>query len=372
MTNSIDKQQPGASSVIEFTDYDSLEDQTASWVAKLDGDPDEATIAAFKRWINQSPEHRKQFERHMALWEDMNVLTDMVPPEPAAARSAKPWPAVMASIKQLAGWQQALATCTVVLVLFGLQFIGGDNGVYSTAIGEQKTVLLSDGTSVLLNTNSTLRVEYSDQRRVIYLSQGEAHFEVAHNPAVPFEVYAGKGKVRAVGTAFSVYLRSDDVEVVVTDGTVEILPKQSLPQQQAVDPPAAVAKGAPSSVGKPLQLADQQQPVSQVTAGNVATYDRHTAEHIMQSALGEADKKLSWHQGMLVFRSEPLENVIAEVNRYTPLKIIIPEQTVRHIKVGGFFKINDINSVFDALEKGFDIHANYISDELVYLVHREK
>ena len=74
----------------------------------------------------------------------------------------------------------------------------------------------------MLNTNSILEVSYSDETRHLTLSQGEAHFDVAHNPERPFEVYAGKGLVRAIGTAFTVYLRKVDVEVIVTEGTVEI------------------------------------------------------------------------------------------------------------------------------------------------------
>ena len=370
MNNPIDNKPPASGSVLEFTDSDSIADQAASWVSKLDGDPSDDIVAAFKVWINQSPEHRQRFEQHMAMWNDMNALTDMVPPEPAVQHGAKVGPELLVWLATITGWRQAVAASVVLILMIGWQLGGNSYATYTTAVGEQKTLQLSDGTSVILNTDTELRVAYSDDRRVVYLNRGEAHFDIAHNPAIPFEVYAGKGKVRAVGTAFSVYLRSDDVEVVVTDGTVEILPKNA---PQAI---AGVASALPSPAqpppSQPLQLTEKTTAAPQVSAGNIVTYDRHTAEHIMQSALAEADKRLSWHQGMLVFRSEPLERVIDEVNRYTPLKIVIPEQSVRHIKVGGFFKISDIDSVFEALEKGFDIYADYISDDLVYLVHREK
>ena len=75
---------------------------------------------------------------------------------------------------------------------------------------------------------------------------------------------------------------------------------------------------------------------------------------------------------MLVFRDEPLSSVIDELSRYTEIKVLIPDQAMRSLKVGGFFKVDDIDSIFDALEKGFDIYAEPVSEGVVYLVHREQ
>ena len=94
-------------------------------------------------------------------------------------------------------------------------------------MGEQKTITLPDNSVVQLNTNSRLQFDYRGQARAVYLHQGEVHFSVAKNPDRPFEVYAGTGRVRAIGTAFSVTLndRSDEVNVLVTEGVVEIAPE---------------------------------------------------------------------------------------------------------------------------------------------------
>lgn len=335
--------------VVEFPETDSLKDQAAQWVAKLDTDkPDAATLRAFKQWINQSDEHRQLFEKHLALWNDMNVLTRIVPPAYSQATD-KP-----RSRAGFAYWPQSLAACLLLVLLVVVQ-VTQPPGSYSTAVGEQKTVQLPDGSTVILNTNTRISLDFNQARRTITLLKGEAHFEVAHNPDQPFEVIAGKGTVRAIGTAFTVYLKSDDVEVVVTEGTVAVLPQAPPPANQA------------TTTAPPVTLAQQK-----ASAGTVVTYDRHTAEHMMQTALGDSSDKLSWHKGVLVFRNEPLEHVIAEVNRYTNKKIIIPDQAIRNLKVGGFFKVDDIDSVFDALEKGFDIKAREISEGLIYLVHTEE
>ncbi len=344
------------STVIDFPDAETLQDQAAMWVSKLDGHaPSDETIARFKQWYKQSPEHRAVFDKHMALWNDMNVLTQIHPP-------VKPQPRVY-SIR--GAWQQGIAVAAMLVVVVGLLFSVQSPEHYVTGIGEQKTITLNDGTLVILNTNTQVRIDYSEARRKVILDQGEAHFDIAHNPNRPFEVYAGQGLVRALGTAFTVYLKSDNVEVVVTEGTVAILPNQ-----------LALLKPGDSNTGEHTFTASAVESTAGSTidsrAGTVVTYDRHTAEHIIQTVLADQDKKLSWHKGMLVFRDEPLENVIAEVNRYTPIKIVIPSKKVRELKVGGFFKVADIDSVFEALKKGFDIHAEVISDDVVYLVYRDE
>lgn len=348
--------------VIDFPNQGSIDDQAAEWVATLDGDQlDKATVQQFKQWLNQSPEHRASFERHQGLWSDMNRLAQILPPTHQSAGSHQSASSPAAAWWQLLWGRSLLAGVALLCVV--LLTMGGDQR-YRTAIGEQKSVLLDDGTSVLLNTDTELLVDYSRSRRQIYLLQGEAHFDIAHNPERPFEVFAGEGGVRAIGTAFSVYLRSDDVEVVVTEGTVEIL------SQSPANPAQLAAAGQASEPAATEKNAAKKATANTVTAGHVVTYDRHTAEHVMQQALADSRDKLSWHNGMLVFRSEPLENVIAEVNRYTPLNIVIPDQAIRALKVGGFFKVSDIQSVFKALEEGFDIHAEAVSDDVIYLVYR--
>ena len=94
---------------------------------------------------------------------------------------------------------------------------------FLTQVGEQKTIALSDGSTVILNTDSVLDIELTENSRIMRLTQGEAHFDVAPNPDRPFLVYAGDGIVKAVGTAFTVYLRKKAVEVTVSEGVVALI-----------------------------------------------------------------------------------------------------------------------------------------------------
>src|SRR6202011_1589324 len=94
---------------------------------------------------------------------------------------------------------------------------------FQTAIGERAAVGLPDGSSIDLNTNSRVWVDYTERRRVIRLERGEAFFKVAHDTQRPFWVHAGDSWVRAVGTAFNVYLRPTGPVVTVSEGTVNVV-----------------------------------------------------------------------------------------------------------------------------------------------------
>src|SRR5690606_23127337 len=94
---------------------------------------------------------------------------------------------------------------------------------HTTEVGEHRTFSLPDGSTITLNTNSELKVTYDKDFRNIRLLRGEAHFEVARDLDRPFLVYAGNGLVRAVGTAFTVFIHDPkEVEVTVTHGVIEV------------------------------------------------------------------------------------------------------------------------------------------------------
>ena len=123
----------------------------------------------------------------------------------------------------------ALLVMSFLLVAFALrgyiipQPIDATNGIYAAAIGEIREQELVDGSVLQINTDSQVNVEYSEGTRKIHLLRGEAHFDVAHDKDWPFQVYAGKGVVKAVGTAFSVRLEEEKISVIVTEGKVDLV-----------------------------------------------------------------------------------------------------------------------------------------------------
>src|SRR5690606_33297077 len=91
-----------------------------------------------------------------------------------------------------------------------------------TRLGEQTRAVLNDGSIMTLNTLTQAKVHFDDNERRVYLKSGEAHFEVAKNKNRPFRVYAESGRITAVGTAFSVRIDDGNVNVTVSEGSVEV------------------------------------------------------------------------------------------------------------------------------------------------------
>ncbi len=350
------------SSVLAFPDTAgteaTIEQQASEWMAKLDGEhPSRQTRQAFKVWVNANPAHRHAFEDMIAFWDDMNVLTQAQLPREQAAHDGEEagrFAPFGRGRKRFAPWAGALSAALVLAVLF-LPFERGPRpDVYTTGVGEQMTIELADQSRVLLNTNSRLEVNYTEHKRQLKLLRGEAYFDVAHKPERPFEVFAGQGLVRAVGTAFTVHVRKIDVEVIVTEGSVE------LDHREPVLAPAVVQN---TPAPEPI--------VVRVQAGDTLVYDRALIAQIETVLAGQLEAKLAWQKGLLVFDGEPLSTLVEEVGRYTDLKIIIPERKVRELKVGGLFKVGDTEALFEALRDSFDVHVQEVSEGVVYLVSSE-
>jgi len=359
--------QPGTgdgSSVVIFPEMKSIQAQASEWMAKLDsGDPTPEELNKFIAWVNADSAHRQAMDEMIGFWADMNVLTQIVLPREKKGNRKIGAPSLWR-------WSSAVATILVVAVSFwfGPQFQNSDPLVYTTKVGEQKTIELSDHTTVFLNTNSRIEVNYNDRRRGVKLVRGEAHFDVFHQPSIPFEVHAGSGLVTAIGTAFSVQIRKVNIEVLVTEGIVEI---GILTEGSGQNYPESEYHEKPTEIN--IEVAGNSTPSGkvQVKAGSMVTFDGDQVAHVKRLVDKQIEEKLSLRQGLLVFKNESLERVVAEVSRYTNLAIIIPERKSREVKVGGIFKVGDTESMFEALREGFGIYAEYVSDDLVYLISDE-
>jgi transmembrane sensor len=213
--------------VVEFPEKGVLAEEAAEWLIRLDADtpPSSQELRALGEWLHRSPAHREELEKLAALWGRMNVLTELAVPLGKSVEAVGPY-------RQTSWLRHGVAAAAVGAVFAaGLVYLlrgSAENepltakALYATAVGQQTTTELPDGSQIILNTNSQIRVDYSDRYRKVYLLQGEALFTVAESAARPFRVYAGTGRIQALGTAFSVYLDGADVEVMVTEGRVAL------------------------------------------------------------------------------------------------------------------------------------------------------
>jgi len=199
---------------------------------------------------------------------------------------------------------------------------------YSTAVGEQRTVALADGSTVLLNTDSAVRVVLSRQLRRIELERGEALFSVSHDPARPFEVHALHGVTTAVGTQFDVELTRGGAAVSVLEGTVTV-------------GTADVASA----------------PAVAVSAGRGVGYTQEGALSPLRAA--EVDRIQGWRTQRIVFDDIDLDTALAEYNRYTRTPIVLSDPALGSRHINGVFHIGDEAAFLSAMQQGLHLKATH-------------
>jgi transmembrane sensor len=319
----------------------------------LDGDSplSGAEVDALREWLGRSPSHREELTRISKFWEQANVLTELAVPlnRGSGQRSGR------RRALQVGFAVATAAFASAVLLSWWLQRSNGAaNGTYGTAIGQQQTISLPDGSSIQLNTDSQVQIDYGSRLRRIRLLRGEGLFAVTPNPIRPFDVYAANGIVHAVGTAFSVHLEGSRVDVTVTKGIVDV---SEIGGAETTATPDASNTGRRS----PRRL-------GQLKAGQTAIFGSDTQQiAVRELADPELQRRMAWHEGYLVFSGEPLSEVVEQVNRYSPVTLHIADPKLATIAVGGRFRIGDLDAILDVLRANFGIQSSRIDERDIQL-----
>jgi len=325
-----------------------ITNEACAWFAQLEtGDLSTEDLAAFREWINRSPRHAAEIREIAALSENLSALTDLAEPL-IAAGTARKMRVGLGGFRMTGG--AGLTACLMILAFVALSFlmlnrIRGENTVhqfYATEIGEYQTIELPDGSSVKLNTNSALEIKYDAKVREVRLAKGEAFFDVTHDPARPFTVYAGAHFVRAVGTAFVVRLEDDQTKLIVTKGVVEFSKVAEIVPEQFDTAQNNVVASAPanSEIAEPMLVNAGYETSSLATlqSGGPAKLSERTQM-----------RKISWTEGLFDFSDAPLVEVIAEVSRHTDMQIEIADTKIEDVRFGGIFRIGDVEGLLRAL-----------------------
>ena len=357
--------------VVEFSNKRSIDSEAWEWLIRFDGDSplSKEERDEFSEWVNRNRAHGRRIRELAELWGELNVLTEVAVPliqphspimEPA--KSSRSIGNILAA--SVAG---AVLIAIVAGAIFWYQAnpLEETNGFYATAIGDQMSAALADGSVVQLNTNTQIRVSYGRYVRDIHLFQGEAHFTVAENEKMPFRVFAGARRIDAVGTAFSVYVKEDVIDVTVTEGRVEL---------------ATISRISGGPTGVTAEDATPVVRLAELVAGQAASLSRRL--NVQESAEGalenvrsiedeDISRMLSWREGVLLFSGETLENVVAEISRYTTVTIELADSDVRSIRIGGRFPVAETEELFTSLESDFSLQVTRVSNSHVILSARD-
>lgn len=343
-----------------------IEEAAGDWLVRREsGQWTQADQARFEQWLDASTENRVAFLRLELAWEEsarLKALGAGVPgnqPPPPGQWNLTPFfdshraspdlrdnpPRGTVPHQRTRRFAIAASVLLAVAAGFGAyQRWTGDTDRYRTPIGGLASVPIPDGSKITLNTASEIRVAVNERERRIDLRQGEAFFEVAKDPNRPFVVEAGRKRIVAVGTKFSVRRDGESVEVVVTEGKVRVEDASRPLRSKLVETSGSAA--LPPGVDAPVFL----------TPGAIA-YADEAGVLVQRKTLIEAETHLSWRSGVLMFREQSLADAVAEFNRYNARKIVIADPAVAALKVEGNFRATNVDAFVRLLESGFPVRA---------------
>jgi transmembrane sensor len=309
----------------------------ARWLVAMDAaDWDDTSEEALEAWLQGDPLRRGAFLRAQATW----LALDRPDLDRTASENADSEPVHSSGgwvrRKFLVGAGAALAASFAGAIAFINQPVS-----YETSMGEIRSIPLADGSVASINTASMLKIQFAETRREARIERGEAWFQVAKDKTRPFIVEAGRIRVRAVGTAFSVRRQDrtgqqvSGAEILVTEGVVE-----------------AWTDGAE---GNRVRLA----------AGSRAFVGDNAGVRVARSSPADVDRALAWRGGKIDLVGQPLNRAAAEFNRYNMRQIVIDDSQIASEQIDGVFSANDPEGFARALGGSIEIEVDTSDPQVI-------
>ena len=338
------------SNLLAFPDTRRSREQAALWLTRLDRGIAADERVEFRHWLSDVTNHRALVEM-ARLWRGMDIMSVLAELFPLTTGRLNRPPA--RSFYSMALSAAAAASIVGLLTVFmtgqspwGLlrqsrpATIAVANEGYSTGIGETRVVHPGEGSTLTMNTNSAMVVIFAPPQREVYLLRGEASFSISRDSARPFYLHAGKRVLEVEGADFNVRMLSPDrMELTVSDGRVKVVP---------VADPSFSPSGA--------RIAPIARRESLVYESEIAIVEPQE-ETVRRLEPTELDARLAWQRGMIVFQSEPLEQALAEVARYTNADFVLSDEALHRTPISGYFRTGDVDGLLIALRMNYGIDS---------------
>jgi transmembrane sensor len=324
-----------------------IEMQAKYWLWRIEQGLSQQERQAFVAWVNQKNEHHLALHKYSPSTKMSKLLADfngLFPLEKKAPNKyKKPFTqfSLAASVLFL-----SILTSEVFLSKSLLSFFHGTSTAivyqqFSTKTGEQTSFNLPDGSLVHLNTNSLLTISFSDNHRQLNLIKGEALFDVAKDKSRPFSVTSGQQSFTALGTIFNVQKNDNNhLELIVTEGRVLI---------------ADSNESLPELTQKITNTVKNSNTNNIIVAGEKATIINKVQLPKSVISPQTLSQELAWQKGMLIFDGESLTTALNEISRYTDVNFTIEDQALAEIRVAGYFKAGDVETLLDSISYNFDL-----------------
>lgn len=314
--------------------------EAVAWLARVHApEATEADWLALEGWLASASEHLAAYEKaervsaeldamaaelRLALVSSLTVAPSTVAPAPRRPAPRRGSSATRFVWRPLAGIAAAAAAAVLFVAVRPEAPVPTE--VFQTQKGESRLLDLADGSHVHLNSGSRLTVRLEKKARRLELAEGEAAFDVAHDPNRPFLIAAGERTIRVVGTEFDVLRHDGRLRVTVRRGVVSVQSPEDGPQ------------------GQPILL----------RAGDQLEHQAGERAWMVQKV--DPEPAFAWKRGDLVYRDQPLTEVVGDLNRYfeTPVRVAGPAANLRF---SGVLKLEGEEAVVRRLEAFLPVDA---------------
>ena len=316
-----------------------IEARAADWIARRDsGKWTDENQRDMDAWLDESAAHKVAYLRLNAAWQRVDRLralrasqpivrsVELQPPvrtPPPRARAVSFW-----SVRAAAGF----AAIGIAFLLGGDLNRAGSRHQFSTPIGARETVALEDGSKLTLNTLTQLSTKVDGSERTVWLDEGEAFFDIAHDASRPFVIKAGNRRVIVVGTKFSLWRDGDRLTVDVMEGRVQVQVDNAAP--------TLLARGE-TAVGE----------------GKSVLVTRRTERQSIAAT--------SWLEGRLVFDQMTIAQAAAQFNRYNRKKLVVADPGAASIRIGGSFDVSNVEGFARLVQSGFGLVIEAHDDRIL-------
>lgn len=335
-----------------------VEQSVAAWLLRCDRGLTPTEQDDFLQWLAADPRHGARLALYRRSWQRLDQLA-LWCPEHGANR---PNPDLLApSLPRRLRWflpvSLSLAAAAAIMAAFLIWPSAAPKSgvpvlVVASAEGQR---ILPDGSVIELNHGAVVSVSFTATERRVRLEQGEAYFTVAKDRAHPFIVTARGVDVRAVGTTFNVRMDAASVEVLVTEGHVQITP----PSRETTLGPGSQGEQTTEPPPVPLLAANQQVVVSLTP--------KPEPPEIATLTPREIERMLAWQRRLLNFTAAPLSDIVAEFNRHNTVQLVLSDPKLTSIRLSASFYSDNIAGFLRLLEAGFGVRSEYLGESEIVL-----
>ncbi len=315
------------------------EQAALAWLSLLHDRPSTGDQLTFSQWLRADPAHAQAYAQAQVIWElsesPARTLADEDAPALQGYLQAMDAPRRLPILRQSGAL--ALAACLLLMISLGTgwqaqRWLDDLRADHVSAPGEIRTVILADQSQVTLDADSAIAVDFSHGQRRVKLIRGAAFFSVTHT-GDPFVVAAEQGEARVLGTQFEVRRQLHGAQVTVLSGRVAV-------------------------------TADEHGQQQILTAGQQVAYADGTAEKLHAV---DSEAQLAWRQGWLTYYKTTLADVVEDLRRYYPGRIVLLNDELAARKVSGSFPSKDPQAVLNSLQGVLGFEQHRVLGQLIIL-----